>query len=439
MSEGMKFIKDISFLSLWNISSSFIGIFSFYIITNLLGPTEYGKYSLVISLITTISLSAYASVNEALLRFSAITKDRKLVNQCIKIQYIFGLIALVGFLILSLFINKIYQKDINLILVIVSFSFFFTPFIESFKNLVVGRKSIKSLIYLSLSNQLFLIFFALCLFFLNIRSALVMASIYLVVSFLNFLQAKRLVDKLEYVDDGKYNKNELIKYIKNGFLFGLFKNIYFQSALIVGSKFIDAKHIGFYNFSISIAMMSIFAIINAIQILAVPYITSFYEKNEMEKVNSYFNASIKLGLILSIALSGLLYSFLKLVLPYLFPKYVDVLTVLPYILFAFVLLNFNATMSFLKAKGNIAILTKISILSTFFSLINSYLLSKYFGFNGMVISLIVNILFSVIITWYYAHKHLKLNFSLLPTKGEVSAFKLYFGLFINKFFDKLKK
>ncbi len=436
MSDGEKFIKDVSSLSIFNIASSFISIFSFYFITNLLGPTEYGKYSLTISLITTVSLAAYAGVNETLLRFSAITKEKKLIKQCIKIQYLFGFIALIGFFILSRFIDNIYNKPITIIVIIGSLSFLFTPLVESVKNLSIGRRNVKNLIYLSLSNQLLLIILVVSLFFLNFKTAIAMSIVYLIVSIFNFIQAKHLLNKFDYEEDGKYNKKEVVNYIKHGFLFGIFKSIYFQSALIVGAKFIDITKIGYYSFSMSIATVSLFAITNAMHLIAVPYITTFYEKGEFKRVNSYFSATVKLGLIISIIISVVLYFFLKIFLKYLFPKYTPVITILPYIFFAYILLNLNATMVFLKAKGYIYILTIISIISTIFSIINSYILSKYFGFKGMIISLILNIIFTTGLSWYYAYKKLKLKFIIIPTKEEIEAFKLYLGLFFNKILSR---
>lgn len=432
MSDSKDFIRDVGSLSLLNMFSSFINIFGFFLVTNILGPIEYGKYSFVIYLITTVSLSAYGAVNEALLRFSAITKDKKLIKHCIKIQYAFGFIALFGFLVFSQFIDRIYGKPLSLILVITSFSFLFTPLVESFKNLTVGRKNIKGLIYISLTNQLLFIGLAIGLYLSNFKTSVAMGVIYLIASFFNFLQAKNLLDKMRYHEDGKYNKKELNNYIKRGLLFGLFKNIFFQSALIFGSKFIDAASIGYYTFSISIATVSIFAITSAISLITVPYITTFYEKSQISKVNSYFNASIKLGLLISIVASLMLYFFLKVFLKYLFPKYVDSLAIIPYIFIAFTLLNFNVTSSFLKARGHINILTKTSIITTVFSLIDSYTLSRFFGLNGMVISLILNILFTCAINWHYTNKKLGLTFMIIPNQEEIRALKLYLNLILVK-------
>ncbi len=438
MADGEHFIKDVSFLSLWNVSSSFISIFSFYLITNILGPVEYGKYSLVISLIAIVSLSTYGAINETLLRFSAITSDKRLVKTCIKIQYALGFIALLGLLIFSYFIDNVYNKHLSVLLVIASLSFLFSPLIEVFKSLTMGRRNVNNLVYLSLSNQLLLIVLVAGFYLVSFKTALSMVIVYLFASFFNFFQARHLLNKMEYKDDGKYNKNEIVSYIKNGFLFGIFKNIFFQSALIMGSRFVDVANIGYYTFSVSIATVSIFAITGAIHILAVPYITSFYDKGKIKKVNVYFSASIKFGFVISLVVSFALYAFLKIFLEYLFPKYIPALLVLPYILIAFTLLNFNAASSFLKAKGHISLLTKIVIIASTFSLLDSYFLSRYYGFKGMLFSLIINVLFMCLLNWYYAYKKLKINFIILPTKAEISAFKFYLDLFLGKIIKKFR-
>lgn len=437
MSDGKNFIKNIGSLSIWNIASAFIGLASFYLITNILGPTEYGKYALAISIVTTISLAVYASVNESLLRFSAITKDKKLVILSAKIQYAFGIISMLILLVFSRQISNLYNKPIAAILSIVSLSLLFTPLIELTKNFSIGRKNIKNLVYVSLFSQLTMIFLISIIYFLGHGNAVLVSSFYILSLFISFLYALHILKKESYENDNKYNKKDIFNYIKGGFVFGFLKNIYFQAALLVGSKFVDITNVAYYTFSISIATVSIFAVINAIQTISVPYITSFYEEGKIEKVNSYFSASIKLGIIISLIFSFLLFIFLKITLKYLFPKYTPALYIMPFIFLAFVIINLNSPMSYLKAKGKIIILTKISIIATIFSLLNSYILSRMFDFKGMILSLIINISFGSALSWYYAYKELKIKFSLIPTKEEIYAFKLYSRQFLNKIFKRI--
>ncbi len=436
MSDGESFIKDVGSLSLWNFSFFFINIFSFYLVTNILGPEEYGKYALVISLITTVSLAIFTSVNETLLRFAAITDDRRLVSNSIKYQYYFGFSALILLLIASIFLSDFYNKPLTLIIVFVSFSFLFTPYTESIKNFSIGKRRINNLIKISVFNQIFLVVFILALYLLNFRTAIFMGFAYLLVSFLTSIYTRHIFKLQKFKSDGKYNHKDIIKYIKGGFLFGIFKNITFQAALIMGARFVDTVHIAFYTFSIGLATASIFSVISALQTLTVPYVSKFYDNNDMNSVNKYFNASLKLGIIASIFISVALYFFLRLFLEYLFPKYAEVINIIPYILIAYIISNFNTPMSFLKSKGKIWILTKISIVASLFSLVNSYVLSKYFGFLGMLLSLIINISFISALSWYYSNKELKIRFTIFVTRKEFGAFKLYFRLAFSEIFKK---
>ena len=438
MSESLKFVKDVGSLGAWNTFSSAISFFTFYIITNLLGPEEYGKYALTFSIISTINFAIYASVNETLQRFSAITKDKRLVTHCAKLQSFFGVVALITIVILSKFIAEIYGKPIRAILIIISLSFLFMPLVETVKNFSIGKKKVKNFISLSFLNQALLLAFAFMMFFTNMRTALVMAFVYVIVSFLGFIYATQIIKKEYHEDDNKYNKSEVTEYIKNGFLFSFFKNIYFQSAVLIGGVFISSKEVAYFTFSVSIAMATIFAVVQAIQTMSTPYITSFYEKGETERSNKYFGANIKVGLFTSIVISIIVYLFFKLFMAQLFPKYVEAISIMPYVFLGFILINFTLPMPFLKAAGKLASLTKIAIFSAAFGIVTSYVLSKSFGLFGVVAAFVFNIITTSVIVWYYAAKELKIKFAVVPTKEEFVAVRLFSQLFFNKLKNLLK-
>lgn len=439
MSKTKDFLKDIGSLSIWNISSSLINILIFYSTTNLLGPTEYGKYSLVLAIVATFTLSLYASVNESLQRFSAITRDKKLIELSINIQSKLGLIAFFGFTILSIFASDIYNKPISFILFIISLSFLFTPTIEVVRNFSIGRKKVRNFVSLSFFNQLFFLLLILILYLFNLRIAMAASFIYLIVSIFSFIHAKRILKKEKFISDGKYNKKEIIRYIKYGFLFGFFKNLYLQTPLIIGSRFVDVTNIAYYTFSISIANASILAFVSSIHLMNVPYLTEFYKKRQKNKIIKYFNANIKFGLIITIISSVLLYTFLRFTMKYLFPKYIGTLQILPYILIGYILLNFITPIIFLKAKGEIYIITKAAIMSAIFSFISSLLLSKFLGLKGMILSLIFNIIFFSLVLLYYAYTKLGLKFTIIPNKEEIKIFVIYTKKIILKILSVLNK
>jgi len=438
MSESLKLIKDTTFLSTWNIASALISVFIFYVVTNFLGPVEYGKYALAFAIISTINLSAYVSVNETLLRFSAVTKDKRMLMQCLKLQSFFGILVVAGLSVLSLFVKDIYNKPIGAILFVLALSFLFTPVIESVRSFSIGRKNVKNFVYLTFFNQIMLLIFIATFSFFGMRTAFLFSMAYVAVTFVSFVYAWRIIKKEKFEDDGKYNKKEVADYIKGGIVYGFFKNIYFQSAVFVGSRFVDIANVAYYTFGMSIATASIVSFIQNIQTMTVPYATNFYETKQTERCSKYLNAGVKLGLIVCTGISILLYVILKLVIKQLFPKYVAVITIIPYIFLASVMINFTLPISFLKAKGKMNTLVKISVTSAVFSVISSYTLSKLFGLNGMILSFIVNVLLVSLMAWYYARKELEVKFTIIPTKEEITVFVNYSRLLINKIKNALR-
>ena len=349
-----------------------------------------------------------------------------------------GFLTFLGFLIFSKFASRVYNKPIGTILFIIAFSFLFTPVIESVKSFSVGKRKIKNLVYLSLFNQILFIFLVSLLFFFKLSTTFYISLAYIFVSFIVFIYAISLVLNESYETDGKFSKSDVRSYIKVGFVFGFFKNLFFQSTLMVGARYVNLYNIAYFNFSISITIASIFAVISAMHTIIIPYMATIYNEGQTDKAARYLSATTKLGLFVSIIVGFLVYIFLWLFIGKLFPKYIGALQILPYIFLAFILLNFNTPMSFLKAKGKLLSLTKASIIATVFSFINSYLLSKYFGLKGMILSLILNILFMCLLIWYYAYKDLKLKFTIIPSKEEIAVFKIYMSYFLSKFISKFR-
>jgi O-antigen/teichoic acid export membrane protein len=427
-----KFIKDVSGMAIWNVASSAINLIIFYLITNSLGPTEYGKYALAISIISTISLSMYASVNIALSRFSSISNSKNLLKQCLFFQFIFGFISLLLIAGFSNIISDYYNKEITLILVIAALSFLFTPIIEVTKNFGLGKKEIKEFILIALFNQTAFLAGILILNLLNISNALYMAIVYTIISILTFIFAAIRLLKQNFLEIKIYDREKVKQFIKEGFLFGFFKSAYLQSALLIGSRFIETNQVAMYAFSFSIASASLLQVINAIQSLVTPYVSPLYEKKDFKKLSLYFNGIIKFGLLISILLSIILSILIYFIIPILFPNYILAMKIFPYVLIAFCLINLLTYNEFLKAMGKIKILTISSIIITILTFISSFILVKMLGIKGMIISLALNILIAAALPWYMTPKKERLKITIIPSEEEIVYLKYYWAALLKK-------
>jgi len=439
MNKSQNFVQNVGFLTSWNIISSAINFIIFYLITNFLGPTEYGKYAIVLTIISTTSLALHASINNALHRFSALTQDKNLIKYCLKVQFLLNLIVFVIISSFSWFISKVYNKPLTILFIIISATLLFTPYTEIAKNFFIGRINVKKFSYVAAINQLILLLGIMCTIIFGLDKAVYIAIAYLIAQLITFLYSHKIINKQDYIEGG-YNKKELNTFIKDGILYGIFKSAYLQMAIIIGGIFISLEQAAFYSFSFSIGMASIMQITNSIQTMLTPYTSPLYNKKYTKKnkktIEKYFNAGIKSGLIINAIISIFIYAFLKITISYLFPKYALALNILPYFLLTFIIMNFLTPASFLKAKGKMKSLTKWAIITTILSIINSYIWSKIFGFKGVIIAFFTNTLIAIIILWYYSYKDLKLKLNLIPSKEEICYTLKYLKLIYKKLYGK---
>lgn len=425
------FFKKSVLLWIGNLIFSFLGVIVFYLLANTLGPAEYGNYSLVLSIVAMLSLAFYGIIGEAIVRFSSESKDKVLYHG-LRLKLIFGILA---FFILFIFAGKIaqlYAKPLAVVIRVVAFIFLFTPFIEAVKSQSIGSKGVKGFVLLSSIFQISLII-SLMLFFILGKTGLYASLAFLVAHFVTFLVSLRYIKfKLLFRKSKARIVSRMNKYIKNGFLYGLTKNIYFQSPFIVGGYFVDSVNLAFYSFGLSLGTQGLFTFITAIQTMLLPYVVGIKEES---KRSEYIGVVIKIGIIVTVILSLIILLLVYFLLPVLFPKYIDSFKYMPWVFLAFIFLNLRAPMALFKVAERTDILTKISIFTSIASVIFGMIMSFFFGLVGIIITLNVSVLLSSYLHIYYLKKIGNIKIDLSLNKSDWFIFKHYLSLF----FKSIKK
>lgn len=426
------FFKKSVLLWVGNLSFSFLGVVVFYLLANTLGPEHYGNYALVLSIVAMISLAFYGIIGESIVRFSSEDKDKVLYHG-LKLQLIFGVIS---FLVLFLFADQIagvYNKQIADIVRVVSFSFLLTPFIEAMKSHGIGLKKVKSFVLLSMVFQLGMII-SLLFFFRVGKTGLFAAFAFLAANILTFLfSLKNLRFRYFFLKRKDKILFRMNQYIKNGFLYGLTRNLYFQSPLIVGAYFVDSIGLAFYSFGLSLGTQGLFTFITSIQTMLLPYVVSIKNKNRMSE---YIGAVIKIGIVVTIVLGLAILVLAYFLLPLLFPKYIESFKYIPWIFLAFVFLNLRAPMALFKVAERTDILTKISIFTALTSIVIGLLMSYFFGLIGMIIALNISVLLSSYLHIHYLKRINNVKVSLLISWRDWIIFRKYLAIFIKSFKKK---
>ena len=428
----LDFFKKSVLLWAGNLSFSFLGVIVFFLLVNTLGPEHYGNYSLVLSIVAMISLAFYGIIGESIIRFSYEDKDKVLYHG-LKLQLIFGVIS---FLVLFLFADKIagiYNKQIADIIRVVSFSFLITPFIEAIKSYGIGLKNVKLFVLLSVIFQLGMIVSLLLAFRVG-KTGFFAAFAFLTANIITFLFTLKNI-RFSYFLSRKRSRVllRMNKYIKNGFFYGLTRNLYFQSPLIVGGYFVDSVSLAFYSFGLSLGTQGLFTFITSIQTMLLPYVVSIKNK---KKMSEYISAVIKIGIVVTITLSLAILVLVYFLLPLLFPKYMESFKYIPWIFLAFVFLNLRAPMALFKVAERTDILTKISIFTALTSIVIGLLMSFLFGLVGMIIALNISVLLSSYLHIHYLKRINNIKVSLLISWRDWVIFRKYLAIFIKSFKKK---
>ena len=350
-----------------------------------------------------------------------------------RLNLFFGFIAFLILFVFAGIIADIYSKPIENILRVVSFIFLLTPFIEAVKAYGIGHKKVKIFVLLSIVFQAVMILSLIFLFKIG-KTGLFAAIAFFVANFISFLFAACYIDFRLLL---KKEKNKVIlrmnKYIKNGFVYGLTRNLYFQSPFIVGGYFVGSTNLAFYSIGLALGTQGLFTFITAVQTMLLPYIAVIKNKTKMSE---YISVVIKGGIIVTVLLSLVILVLVYLLLPYFFPEYINSFKYIPWIFLAFGFLNFRAPMALYKASERTDILTKISVATAISSIFIGIIMSYLFGLIGMIITLNLSVLLSSYLHIYFLDKIGNVKVSLKITKSDFVIFRKYFYIFINSFKKK---
>lgn len=175
-------IKNVSYLTLGNLISQFIGIVGFIYIARMLGPENYGTYVTVIVFVEWFNLLLLDGLNTSVLREGSKDLGRMHIQleKSIGLRNALIITAITVCITASFFMP--YQPQTKLYIVLFSFQIIYNGITDFFMTIFQAVEKMKYISILRVTNRL--LFVGLCIFFLSLGFGL--TAVFLISLFSNF-------------------------------------------------------------------------------------------------------------------------------------------------------------------------------------------------------------------------------------------------------------
>ncbi|GEM_PF-3373250 len=416
-------------MGVFSIVSTGIGLISFFIVANLLGPMYYGLLAICMSIYELFSIP-HNALNNGLVKFIAENKQIKYFREVIKINTLLA----VGFAIV-LFVGAetiagIIHHDIGSLLRLTSIFLFVAVIKETISNAILGSSSVRWYTI----NEMFFILIRLGLIIVILSkipdtfgalAAYIIAGI--IACAIGFSIIKRKI---------KWNKEEiktkeLMRYSKKFAYTLLLANTQPQIYLLVLAFFASSSEVGHYKFLLGIITLATVSLISMMSNVLLNYYAALYYQKRMKDIKRIFNVSLRLGCYLLIGIGIGLIIFLNPIITYFFPKFIEVVHLIPlFVLFGVVNgMNFLIT-PLIKATNKLEIQLKILPISLLVAVGASLILIPRFQITGAIIAAIASTLVTLIGSARKITKELQIDLNIKPEKNDL--------LLVKKIFERTK-
>lgn len=436
-----------------------IGLIYTPILIKFLGKTDYGLYSLVISLVSYLSLMDMGLGN-AIVRY--ISKNRidgnksyeaKLLGFFLKFYLIIGIVTLILGINISFFSSEIFGGSLNStevqnikwMIFILSINFSFAFILNVFTAAI---HAYERFVFLKILNIIKLILAPILTVILLINGGgligitIITTSVNMIVLLIGYFYAKKYLKikvKLESIDKKIYK--EIYFYSFFIFISALADRLYWQTDQILLGILESPQIVAIY--AIGIQLVMIFASLStAISNLYLPKITQLVITNDSSKhINRLFNdVSRYQFIILSLFFSGFIIFGKRFIEIWVGNDFIEAYLIIVIIMIPFfVELIQNVAFSLMQAKGVYYFRAIALVISAILNLLISIPIIKNYGMIGtaIVTSVFIAIVNILVMNFFYHYK-LGLNMVFYWKNTIFNIFKLSplicsFYVFLNNY------
>jgi len=424
-----KFKKDLLFSYITQAVTVSFGFIQLFLINRYFGVEIYGQLAIIISTVGIFSSLLTARSNEAVTRFfkrEELNKNFENAKLVLLIGFTIDFITAVLLVVLIYFLSNViastFLKDVNLSDEIVIYSLI-TFFIFLRGTLMGYLQSKEMFVNINMIN-IIESFFKVCgllivIYLFSSNSLAVIVYVFLFASLISFVYAFFIFFK-SYIKEYLLTKitfNQTL--LKEYWNFNI--KTFFSSSLKAGNQNIDNLIVGYFLNSETVGIYQVLKkILSPIMIVATPFsmlvypkLIHYFETNQKDKFKHIITKVSFYILLISISYILISHIFLIDIFQLMNIEFDNIYNV--YFLLVSSLYILTSQMWWVRAFSNTVnpnYSIYMNLFATIFQLTITILLSKYFGFIGMLISLI---LMNLIILIFWFRKGYKYVYTYIHT------------------------
>jgi O-antigen/teichoic acid export membrane protein len=299
------FVKDFSIVSLGNVFSRLLAALIAIIIARYLGPENFGKYSILFSVMVIIA-SGLTGVDSTYIhnKTNQFEKNKFSYSDYVTSKFLISAIIVIIGISSSQYLNKfVFDNEVTTLGLMISFlsALSFIAFTQTY-TFYQAKQNFLKFSYIQVLFYLFVLLITLVLLYLKIKEYKLFLIPYLITGFAIFFLFI-LFNKLEFSS----NINSLINFFKKGrwiILSVIFDVLIARLDFLILSHYIKGETLGFY--SAAMRFINIYLTFTAaFSVILLPKASSI--KNESQK-RLFYKASFLLSLLLILLNITLIFS-----------------------------------------------------------------------------------------------------------------------------------
>ncbi len=432
------FLNSVVFSYLTKIALLALGFAYVVLLANQLGPEKFGLFSYLLDFAGAIlALLGMEAFSEVLRVFIPKTSSKELIRKIVWAQLIIAFIIGTVFFVFSGQIHDFIGRGNPGLIQLLALTILFIPVSSIVHAIVIGNRQFGKLLALTIienaSNVGLAIFFV---FFLKMG---IEGAIWARVSSLALLGIAGFLVLRKSSDDtgeSKANIQQVKEYSVQTFITTIFKKISLQAQLIWIGLFVSAQAMGFFYLLQKISIYFIETPAMAINEVLLPFASRTGDNKAFTE--NLVSKSVKLYMILSIAMAILLLVAAPILVRFFFPSFLNGLELVP--LFAlYYAMSFDYPLGTLfRAINQPRVLTITYIVSALNSLTIGYFLISRFFVQGLLATMIIGRVLSLAIFVFFVRKS-GYQIEFFPRKKDLAYFWVLAVQIIRKIIGKITK
>jgi O-antigen/teichoic acid export membrane protein len=352
----------------WKLAASLISFAFTVVVANYLGSAGYGIYTLCTSIVETGFL-LFLGCDDAIAKFLAEKKLRKVFRNLLKTELILGLIGFVVVFMGADLLGLWFNKPISLYLKLLSVVFLLRPFYSIFRGVFLGFKKMRLLVISELTQGASNLLITIIL--ISFGLGLLGAIAGYVLSFLSAVILSYLMLRRLHFTDERTKATGVLKYSLKSTVFYVFRNVGAGMIILIPSALLSSSILGNLSLAYSLSVVSMGFIPVSLSQVLFPYFSGA-EKKKSERL---FNVALNMSLVISLPLFLAFLLFIGPFMAIVFPSYTEAIKVMPILgLAALVDIAGTLVLSLIKAKEKFSIgikglATYMAVLATLYAVL----------------------------------------------------------------------